>query len=108
MQTAPPQTVEPVGYELDLALWSETQAQALERRDASLLDWENLAEEIRAMSRSDRRAIKSNLKLLLIHLFKWALQPERRSTSWKLTIRNSRHGDSGVACGIAQPPAVSD
>ncbi len=90
MQTAPPQTVEPVGYELDLALWSETQAQALERRDASLLDWENLAEEIRAMSRSDRRAIKSNLKLLLIHLFKWALQPERRSTSWKLTIRNSR------------------
>src|SRR3954467_278017 len=32
-------------YDTDILLWSEQQAEALRRRSANSLDWENLAEE---------------------------------------------------------------
>jgi hypothetical protein len=77
-------------YETDISRWAESQAAALERHDFRNLDWENLAEEIRALSRSDKRAIESHLKTVLVHLIRWSVQPERRSNSWRLSIRNGR------------------
>jgi uncharacterized protein YlaN (UPF0358 family) len=42
------------------------------------------------MSRSDRRAVKSRLVVLLSHLLKYQHQPERRTDSWERTIREAR------------------
>ncbi len=43
-----------------------------------------------AMSRIDRRAIKSHLVVLMMHIIKWKTQPDKRSRSWTITIRNAR------------------
>lgn len=45
---------------------------------------------IDAMSRSEKRALKSFLTLLMAHIIKWKLQPEKRSVSWAKTILNAR------------------
>ncbi len=42
------------------------------------------------MGRSVRRELASRLRILLMHMLKWHYQPERRGTSWRLTIRNQR------------------
>jgi hypothetical protein len=41
-------------YEDDILLWSEHQAEALRRRATNEIDWENVAEEIEAIGRSER------------------------------------------------------
>jgi hypothetical protein len=42
------------------------------------------------MSRSDKRALKSQLARLMMHVIKWRSQPERRSLSCVATIENAR------------------
>lgn len=49
-----------------------------------------LEELIDALSRSERRALESHLKRLMIHVIKWRVQPERRSRSWRSTILSAR------------------
>ena len=49
-----------------------------------------LEELIDALSRSEKRALKSHLVRLMQHVIKWRVQPERRSPSWMWTIRNAR------------------
>ena len=49
-----------------------------------------LEELIEAMSRSDKRALKSQLVRLMTHVIKWQSQPERRSLSWVASIENAR------------------
>ena len=49
-----------------------------------------IEELIAAMSRSDKRAVKSLLIVLMKHVIKWKSQPQTRSVSWVVTIRNAR------------------
>lgn len=42
------------------------------------------------MGRSERRSLKSNLIIVLLHLLKWQYQPELRSGSWKGSIVEHR------------------
>ena len=77
-------------YESDLVAWSERQASLARARKAHLLDLSNLAEELEEMGRKEKRALESQLTRLLMHLLKWKYQPERRSGSWHLTIRDAR------------------
>ena len=77
-------------YEQDFLSWIEAQAQALKDRQVAALDWDNLVEEIESMGRSQRNELKSRLRVLLMHLIKWHWQPEKRSTSWQLTIKEQR------------------
>ena len=49
-----------------------------------------LTELIDALSRSERRALKSQLARLMLHIIKWRTQPERRSRSWLASIGNAR------------------
>jgi hypothetical protein len=49
-----------------------------------------LEELIDALSKSEERALRSYLVLLMQHIIKWKVQPERRSTSWAATIREAR------------------
>ena len=42
------------------------------------------------MTRSDKRALKSHLVRLMVHVIKWYTQPEKRSISWRATINSAR------------------
>jgi len=77
-------------YETDFALWSERQADAVRRRAGNEIDWENVAEEIESLGRSDRREISSRLAVICAHLLKWQFQPKRRSRSWRSSVVQNR------------------
>ncbi len=49
-----------------------------------------IEELIDALSRSDKRALRSQLTRLMMHIIKWQIQPERRSRSWLASIENAK------------------
>ena len=76
----------PTAYEKDVILWAEEQARYLREGRFSELDIEHLADEIEDVGRSEKRELASRMAVLLAHLLKWRLQPEKRSKSWRATI----------------------
>lgn len=85
-------------YEKDFYAWTQRQAAALRAEAASgsnaPVDWENLAEEVECMGRSEKREISSRLRAILIHLMKWLYCPdlrERCENDWRTTIRTQRN-----------------
>lgn len=78
-------------YEQDFYGWTQWQVQAIAQRKVSELDWQNLQEELEALGRQEEyRELVSRLTVLIGHLLKWEYQPERRSRSWFLIIREQR------------------
>ena len=77
-------------YDRDYALWLETTIEQLRQQNFDQIDWENVLDEFESMSKRDRRSIKSNLVVLLLHLLKWQFQPEMRSSSWTGSIIEHR------------------
>ena len=77
-------------YDRDYALWLEAQVQALKDGNLKAIDLGNLIEEIEDMGRSQKDAVDSNLVVVLLHLLKYKYQPEKRSNSWKASIREHR------------------
>jgi hypothetical protein len=77
-------------YEQDAALWAAEQGALLRSGRLSEIDLHNVAEEIEAMGRSERRELASRMSVLLAHLLKWKYQPGRRCDSWQNTIREQR------------------
>jgi Domain of unknown function DUF29 len=78
-------------YESDLYAWSREQGALLRSRAANEIDWENVAEEIESLGRSERSEIRSRLKVLLVHLLKWRHQPDQQRKSWTASIDEARH-----------------
>ena len=77
-------------YERDFYAWANEQAALLRAGRLSEADIENIAEEIESMGRSEKRELVNRLTVLLTHLLKWQVQPERRGNSWRLTIVEQR------------------
>jgi Domain of unknown function DUF29 len=77
-------------YETDYLQWLETTVEKLQNQDYANVEWENLIEEIADMGRSERRSLKSNLIVILMHLLKWQFQPDKRSGSWEGSIIEHR------------------
>jgi len=77
-------------YEHDFYAWLVKQAEFIRQGRLTELDREHLAEEVEAMSRSEKRELINRLAVLIEHLLKWTLQPERRSSSWTRTIIEQR------------------
>ena len=66
-------------YDTDLVLWADDQARAL-RAAASAganlpIDWDNVAEEIDELGKSQRRDLASRIATILIHLLKLEASP---------------------------------
>ena len=78
-------------YEEDFYLWIQQTSQNLRDRNFSEVDLDNLIEEIETMGRSEKSALASNLRVLLMHLLKYRYQPEKRSKSWEYTIFEHRN-----------------
>jgi hypothetical protein len=82
-------------YDQDLVLWSELQAREL-RAAASAgwnapIDWENLAEEIGSLGRSERHALASHIGAGIEHLLKLVVSPSTDpARGWRDTIRRAR------------------
>ncbi|NER37222.1 MAG: DUF29 domain-containing protein [Oscillatoria sp. SIO1A7] len=77
-------------YDRDYSLWLEQTIQQLKDGFFDEIDLHNLIEELEGMSRSEKRAVYSNLKIVLTHLLKYRYQPSKRSNSWRSTIREHR------------------
>jgi hypothetical protein len=82
-------------YDQDFLRWTEEQGEALRRAKAAgtnlALDWDNLAEEIESLGKSDRRALHSHIRRVLHHLLKLAASPSARPRrGWRLSIHEAR------------------
>lgn len=79
-----------IEYKNDFYGWTQQQSQMLRHKKINQIDWEYLAEEIEDMGRSEKRQLSSRLEVLIMHLLKWEFQPNLRSRSWQLTIKEQR------------------
>lgn len=77
-------------YESDPHAWFFDQARLLRSGRVREADLPNIAEELETLGRSEAKELRSSLRLILAHLLKWQLQPERRSRSWVATIERER------------------
>ena len=77
-------------YELDFFEWTVRNAELLRSGRFEEADLGHIAEEIEDMGKRDQRELRSRLEVLLRHLLKWRLQPERRVRSWRLTTNTQR------------------
>jgi hypothetical protein len=77
-------------YEADFVAWIDATAAQLRTKNFAEVDWENLLEEIDAMGRRERKSLKSNLIIVLLHLLKWQHQPEMQCGSWRGSIVEHR------------------
>jgi hypothetical protein len=78
-------------YDTDILQWSEQQAELLRRRASNALDWDNLAEEIEDVGRSQLRAVESHLVQALLHDLKAEAWPLSRDVPhWRSEARVAR------------------
>jgi hypothetical protein len=77
-------------YERDFYAWANEQAALLREGRFTDADIANIAEEIDTMGRGENRELTNRLAVLLMHLLKWEVQPERRGRGWLLTILEQR------------------
>lgn len=90
-------------YEKDYYLWLEQTIQDLKAGKWAELDITNLIEELEGVSRSEKRALESNLTVILLHLLKWKYQPTYRCNSWLSSINEHRFR---VAKQMKQSPSL--
>ena len=80
-------------YETDFYQWTQETLRAIRDRDVEHLDWLNLAEEVEALGRSEKRAVKSFLRELLTHLLLyeyWQNKRDYQTKGWKREIYEFR------------------
>ena len=82
-------------YDEDFVAWTEQQAEAL--RAAARggtnkpLDWENLAEEVESLGKSDRRELHSQIYRIIRHLAKLQFSPTTEPRlGWRESIGDGR------------------
>jgi len=79
---------QPQLYDQDYYLWLKTTQKQLATGDVSTLDIANLVEELADMGKSEKRAVESNLTILMMHLLKYQYQPKNVLTVCSLPFEN--------------------
>ena len=72
-------------YETEYDRWLIEMVKLLKNRDLEKLDYDNLIEELEALGRSERSAVKSLLLQIIIHLMLyqfWQSESERNANHW--------------------------
>jgi hypothetical protein len=77
-------------YTTDYAGWAEDTAQAIEDGRFQDIDRAALADEVRDLSKSERRGMTNALKVLVLHMLKIRYQPEKQTPSWRASINVQR------------------
>ena len=83
-------TAEKPLYERDFVLWIEEQVRLLREGRLAQLDVVNLIDEVEDLGIHEKKAVESNLVVVLKHLLKFQFQPSRRSRSWLSSIAEHR------------------
>lgn len=78
-------------HDADFYEWANGQAALLRAGRLGETDIGHIAEEIESMGRSEKRVLFSRLEVLLVHLLKGLVQPDLRSTSRRLPIKDERN-----------------
>jgi superoxide dismutase len=68
-------------YESDFQVWVEKTIDCLEKQQFNRLDIQHLIEELTDLGRSDRKALESNLMILMAHRH-WFSLIEGRKSYW--------------------------
>jgi hypothetical protein len=81
-------------YHDDYYAWTKSQAEALRAREAgeNALDYDNLAEELEDLGRSEARACESQVENILTHLLKIAYEGGPTAPHWAVEIMAFRRG----------------
>ena len=93
-------------YNSDLQLWIEQTIKQLENHEFDSLDIEHLIEELVDLGKSEKNALKSNLKILLAHLLKLKVQhdvPDSMKGSWFSSVVEHRQR---VLDNLADTPSL--
>jgi hypothetical protein len=53
-------------------------------------NWDNVAEEIEGVAASQKREVRSRLRVICEHLLKWRHNPRRRPQGWRNTLDEQR------------------
>jgi hypothetical protein len=77
-------------YQDDLYTWVFEQVALLKAGRVDEIDAANIAEELADVGNEQYDKLESALAVLLMHLLKWDHQPQLRSKSWALTVREQR------------------
>jgi hypothetical protein len=84
-------------YDSDFYEWTQTVAENLRQFPLPKADLEHVADEIADMGKRERREIRSRMIVLVMHLMKWAAQPELRDkATWRSTINEQRYQVEGM------------
>lgn len=91
------------GYDKDFFLWTQRQAELLRHaardRINVPIDWENVAEEIESLGKSDTREVKSLARHILVHLIKLQVSTQTEPRShWQHEIAVARDTLDDVLC----------
>lgn len=76
----------PSQYEDDFYGWCIEQADILFAGTTHMLDFKNVAEEIRSLGKREKRELTSLMNILFMHLLKCEFQSNYKTNSWKYTI----------------------
>ncbi len=95
-------------YDADFAAWSAEQANAIRdagrRRVNAPIDWDNVAEEIESLGKSERRELSGRIRTIIEHLLKLQVSPAIEPTGvWLDTIDRTR---LAVADIVAESPSL--
>lgn len=81
-------------YQHDYYAWVQQQVRALRERQIEGLDWDNLADEVADLGKSEKRALRSQLARLVEHLLKIDVAPTRTRSlnlrGWGVSARTAR------------------
>ena len=77
-------------HDEDFYGWALATANLLKQHRYQEVDMDSIIEEILKMGASEKHALTSFLKELLLHLLKWQYQPTYHSTSWQISIKKQR------------------
>jgi len=81
-------------YERDYYAWLQDQVRALRDHRIEDVDWENVAEEIEDLGKSERRGISSHLATVVEHLLKLkyarSIFREYNARGWRVSVRSAR------------------
>lgn len=104
----PPMTDVKTLYDEDFVAWTEQQAESLRAAASGKtnqpLDWENLAEEIESLGKSDRRELRSQVRRIIRHLVKLQFSPATDPhRGWRESVNDGR---SEVELLLADSPSL--
>ena len=79
-----------VQHDQDFYTWARHNAELLREGRLAEIDCEYIAEDLEDMGAAKERELENRLGVLMAHLLKWIVQPERRGNSWIATIEEQR------------------